>query len=89
MTDDNKEISLEALGGYPDEYTTPHLSDQEIVAELRKSAKSIEAWLKDIDSPEELHAIFDVSKTMDLTASKLKVLQAKMPNKDLLDKEDE
>lgn len=89
VTDDNKEISLEALGGYVDEYSTPHLSDEEIIAELKKSAKSIETWLDKIDSPEELHAIFDVSKNLDLPASKLKILQKKMPNKDLLDNEEE
>lgn len=84
----NKETELEDLGGYVDEYTTPHFSDEEIMAELRKSAKSIEAWLGSIDSPEELHAVFVVSKTMDLPQSKLKILSKFMPTKDFLEEEE-
>lgn len=83
--DSGKDVPFEDLGGYVDEYTTPHLSDDEIIKELNKSAKSITAWLNNIEEPEELHAIYVVAKSMDLNASKLKVIQAKMPQKDMLE----
>ena len=85
VDENNNDVSLDELGGYPDEYTTPHLNDEEIVDRLSKSAKSISAWLQEVEEPEELHAIFEVAKTMDLPASKLKVIQAKMPTKDVLE----
>lgn len=89
VDDNGKDIELEELGGYPDPYSPPHLNDEEIVDRLNKSAKAIAAWLNDIEEPEELHAVFEVAKTMDLPASKLKVIQAKMPSKDVLEDNDE
>ena len=89
VDENGKDVELEELGGYPDPYSTPQLNDEEIVDKLGKSAKVIAAWLKDIDEPEELHAIFEVAKTLDLPASKLKVIQAKMPSKDVLEDIDE
>ena len=85
VDDNNKDIDLEHLGGYPDEYAVPHLNDDEIREKLNKSVKVIDAWLKTIEEPEELHAIFEVAKEMDLPASKLRVIQAKMPTKDVLE----
>ena len=88
VDENNKDVALEDLGGYPDTYATPHLSDEEIVDKLGKSAKSIGAWLETIEQPEELHAVYKVAKELDLPASKLKVLQAKMPTKDMLEEDE-
>lgn len=88
MGDDGKELSLEELGGYADEQSAPHMSDEEIKTMLsKKSAKAIEAWLQEIEDSEELHAIFEVAKKMDLPSSKLKVLNNKMPTKNWLAEE--
>ena len=89
VDDNNKDVSLDDLGGFPDVYSTPHLNDDEIMEKLNKSAKAIGTWLDSIEQPEELHAIFEVAKEMDLPASKLKVIQAKMPTKNMLEDEEE
>ncbi len=79
------EVPLDKLGMYVSEEVVPHMSDETITAMLKQSAKKIEAWLADINDPAELSAISAVAKTMDLTASKLKVINAKMPYNDILD----
>lgn len=81
---DGKELTLEDLGGYTDTYAEKHYGEDEIRANLNKSAKSIEGWLETIEDPVELHAIKEVAEAMDLPRSKLKVVQAKLPNEDLL-----
>lgn len=84
VTDDGKDLTLTDLGGYIDTYTEKHFSKDEITANLKKSAKQIEAWLKTIEDPVELHAIKEVADEMDISSSKLKVLQEKLPDIDLL-----
>lgn len=84
VSESGQDLSLEDLGGYTDTYTEKHFSETEIEAKLSKSAKQIETWLKDIDDPVELHAIAEKASSMDLTGSKLKVIQNKVPNIDVL-----
>lgn len=84
VSDDGKEMTLEELGGYKDTYTMKHFSEEEITANLKKSAKQIETWLAAIEDPVELHAIREVGEKMDLPSSKLRVLQEKLPDIDLL-----
>lgn len=81
------EVPLDKLGMYVAEDTAQHLDDADIIAMLKQSPKKIEAWLADINDPAELGAISAVAKTMDLTASKLKVINAKMPYNDILEDE--
>ena len=79
------EVPLEKMGMYVAEDEVMHLDDATITNMLKQTPKKIEAWLAEINDPAELHAISSVAKTMDLTASKLKVINAKMPNNDILD----
>ncbi len=81
----NKEIPLDKLNIVEVDESEKHLTDEEITAALKKSAKAMEAWLNAIDDPVELHAIYTVASEMDLPTSKLKILNAKMPDKDWLD----
>ena len=81
---DGNEINLDQLGLHVDEDVPVHLDDDSIEAKLKQSVKKIEEWIDTIEDPAELHGIYEVAKTMDLPASKLKVLNAKMPNKDFM-----
>ena len=81
------EVPLDKLGMYIAEDEVQHMDDATIMNMLKQTPKKIEAWLSEIDDPAELDAISTVAKTMDLTASKLKVINAKMPHNDILDDE--
>jgi len=85
VTDDGKDLTLEDLGGYTDTYSEKHFGEEEISANLKKSAKQIESWLADIEDPIELHAILDKAKEMDLSTSKMKLILAKLPEANVFD----
>ena len=89
VDNNNKELSLEDIGGFTDPYANKHFDSDEIAANLNKSAKNIAAWLDGIDDPIELDAIREMATKMDLPGSKLKVIQAKIPNRDLLEPDEE
>lgn len=80
----NKEVDLSEYG-----FSLPadeqHKQDDEIIAMLKNGPKKIEAWLANITDESELHNIYLVAKDQDLPASKLKVLAAKIQDKDWLD----
>lgn len=81
------EVPLDKLGMYVSEDEPQHLDDDTIAAMLKQNPKKIEAWLAEINDPAELDAISTVAKAMDLTASRLKIINAKMPHNDILDAE--
>ena len=85
VSDENKDLTLEDIGGYTDTYAEMHYDNEAISANLKKSAKQIEKWLEDINDPIEIHGIIEVAKALDLPASKMKILRAKAPNADLFD----
>lgn len=62
-----------------------HMEDDDIKSKLSMSLKKLEAWIEPIEDETELYAIWSVAKEMDLPASKLKVLKAKIPNKEWLE----
>lgn len=89
-TDENgRDLTLEDIGGFSSPDTEVHLNDSEIRAQLNKPLKAFKAWIENINDPVELHAIWNVGKEMDLQQSKLKIIQAKIPNEDLLADDEE
>lgn len=85
VSDDGKDLKLEDLGGYTDTYSAKHYSRDEIMTNLKKTAKQVEAWLENIDDPVELYAIAEIAHEMDLPNSKMKLITAKVPETDLFD----
>lgn len=87
ITDDqNNEIAIDTLGlQSPD--ANAHQNDEEIIAHLKSSAKKLEEWIAAIEDDEELHAIYEVAKSIeaDIPLSKIKILKKYMPDKDWLD----
>lgn len=82
VDESGKDIDMNDLGfGYEENV---HLNDDEITAMLKQPVKKIEAWLDTIEDEAELHAVYMVAVGMDLPASKLKVLNSKIKNKDWL-----
>lgn len=88
-SNDGVPLTLEDIGGFTDMSTEIHYDSEEIESSLKKPLNAFKAWLAKIDDPVEIHAIWEIGKNMDLPASKLKLLQAKMPNKDLLESDSE
>ena len=85
VDDTNKELTLEDIGGYTDTYSEKHFGEKEITSNLKKSAKQIETWIAEIDDPSELYAIHKIAKEMDLPSSKMKLIEAKIPDPDMFD----
>ena len=61
-----------------------HYSVEEIKQKLGQSIKKVEAWLDTIEDEAELCAVWQTAKSMDLPASKLKMLDTKIPNREWL-----
>ena len=60
------------------------LDDEEIRKNLGQRASSVKAWLDSIHEAYLLDAICDVADQMDLPASKLQLLQERMPEREFL-----
>lgn len=90
VDESGKDIDMAELGyGNMADIQEVHYNDNQIADMLKQSVKKIEAWIETINDAAELHAIFEVAKDMDLPASKLKVLNSHIKNKDWLGEMDE
>lgn len=68
-----------------DQTTDPNfISDDEIAKKLGGTVKKIKEWLGTVNEGYILDRIYDVAMTMNLSMDKLKALQAKMPDKNIL-----
>lgn len=88
VSQEGKDLTLEDLGGYTNTYAEQHFSEEEMMANLKKPYKAVESWLEKITDPVELHAVSEIAIKMDLPASKLKLIQGKLPAVDLLSPEE-
>lgn len=51
---------------------------------LKGAANKLKAWLTENNKPNVLEVVFKTAKEMDLPASKIKILQEFMPNRDFM-----
>lgn len=70
--------------GFIEDENAKSVDDELIRKQLGQAIAKVEAWLVTISEPYLLDAIYRVSTTMNLSSSKLKVLQEKMPDRDFL-----
>lgn len=82
VDENGNDVPLEKMGIV--EGINLHYGDDEIQQMLKQSVKKIEAWLATIEDPIEIHSIIETAKAMDLPASKLKLLQEKAPQSELI-----
>lgn len=60
------------------------LDDEMLRKKLTQSPKKLGEWLDTIDSEHTMDRIYDVAMSMDLPMTKLKVLNEKMPDRNIL-----
>ena len=85
VDDEGRDIELDQLGVHADESLPVHMSDSEIEDLLKQNVKKIQSVIDGIEDDAELHAIYDVAMKMDLPSSKLKILNARMPEKNFIE----
>lgn len=61
------------------------IDDEEIKKKLSSTAKKITEWLDTITEDYILDRVYDVAKEMNLSVSKIKVLQEKMPDRNFIE----
>lgn len=76
----NKEVELSTIGLYEDTTVEKHMTDDQIAVVLKSSVKKIEAWLENVNDPATLYQVGEVAKKLDLPTSKMKILEAKVPD---------
>lgn len=79
-----KEILMQEVGIDTD--SDPNfITDEEIQKKLGMSAKKIDEWLATVEEEYIKERIFNIAIGMNLTMSKVKVLQAAMPNRTFIE----
>lgn len=76
--------ALAAQMGFIDDVAQPALDADEIRKHLSQRAALVKSWLDGIQERYLLDAICDVAAGMDLPASKLQILQERMPEREFL-----
>ena len=78
-----KEDTLAKMGIDENEHAA-FMNDEDIKKKLGGSAKNLEKWIADVEDPIELNRIADMAKELNLSLSKLKIIQDKVPQRDLM-----
>lgn len=79
-----KEDTLAKLG-IDEKEEAAFMDDEEIKKKLNGSVKTLEKWLATVQDPMELDRIADIAVEQNLSMAKIKLIQAKIPNRDLMD----
>lgn len=79
-------VVAESLGVVADEASA--FDEDAIKGKLGMKVQQMKKWLDEIDDARVLDMIFDVAITMDLSASKLRALKEKMPDRQFIDAEE-
>ena len=80
MEDRNLAVDL----GFIESAEKPVLDEEEIRKNLGQRVNQVKAWLDGVNEAYLLDAICDVAAQMDLPASKLQLLQERMPEREFL-----
>ena len=75
---------LAAQLGFIDDPATPTMDAEEIKKKLGLRPAQVKAWLDTVQEGYLLDSICDVAATMDLPASKLQLLQDRLPEREFL-----
>lgn len=76
---EDRELAAEL--GFIDSVDDPMFDEDEIRKHLNQRAQQMKAWLDGVEEPYLLDEICDVAMKMDLPASKLQILQERMPER--------
>lgn len=85
QVDDAHKADVLGEMGIDEEEAVAFMSDEDIEKKLNGTVKKLQEWICDIDDKIMLGRIADIACGMEsLSASKLKILQNKMPERDFL-----
>lgn len=84
---ENRKLAVEL--GFVQSEEAPVFDEAFIRKQLGMSATKVKAWLETVTEPYLLEEIVKVVKTMDLPASKLQVIQERVPEQALIQTADE
>ena len=79
-----KEETLAKMG-IDEKEAAAFMDDEEIKKKLNGNAKSIEKWLATVEDPIEIDRITNIAVSMNLSISKMKLIQSKNPHRDLME----
>lgn len=79
---EDRELALNL--GFIQNTSAPVFDETEIRKQLSGRTQQIRAWLETIEKPYLLDEVYTVAMTMDLPASKLQLLQEKMPDREMV-----
>lgn len=85
QVEEKKKEEVLGMMGIDEREASAFMSDEEIQKKLSANGKTMEKWLNTITDPMQLDRIADIAVGMNLSLSKIRILQEKLPNRDLME----
>lgn len=85
QVEEKKKEEVLGMMGIDAHETSAFMSDAEIQKKLSGTAKNLEKWLDTVTDQMQLDRIADVAIGMNLSMSKIKILQERIPSRDLME----